>query len=56
MSSYRVQPTVAMAGQAAGVAAARCAADGLQPRDADPAAVRDELTGDAQGVCLEPPE
>jgi len=54
MSAYRVQPILAAAGQAAGVAAALAARDGAPARDVDPAAVRDLLAGPAQGVGLEP--
>jgi hypothetical protein len=39
-SSFRVQPIVASAGQAAGVAAALCAEQGRQPRRLDPQEVR----------------
>ncbi len=54
MSSYRVQPTVAMAGQAAGVAAALCAQRHAQPRDLDAKAIREILTGPGQNVDLSP--
>ncbi len=52
MSAYRVQPIVAVAGQAAGVAAAQCALEALQPRDADAPRIRQVLGGPGQGVRL----
>ena len=50
----RVQPTVAAAGQAAGVAAAQAAADGFQPRDVEVPRLQRELRKPTQALCLDP--
>ena len=52
MSAYRVQPILCTYSQAAGVAAAWCAANRAQPRDADVTAIRAVLTRPEQGVLL----
>ncbi len=52
MSSYRVQPTVAMIGQAAGVAAAIASRKKCQPRDVDVRKLRRQLLAAPQGVDL----
>lgn len=54
MSAYRVQPIVASIGQAAGVAAALCAQQGWQLREADPGAIRKALRGERQRLEIEP--
>ena len=51
--AYRVQPILASAGQAAGVAGALAAQSGAPPRELDPQAIRRLLAGPGQGVCLE---
>jgi hypothetical protein len=51
-SSFRVQPIVAAAGQAAGVAAALAAAGGTQPRHLGPEAIRRVLRQPDQHVQL----
>ena len=55
-SAYRVQPILATAGQAAGVAAALAARSGAQPRALDAQAVRRVLSGPGQAVSLQAPE
>ncbi|MFO7870577.1 MAG: FAD-dependent oxidoreductase [Kiritimatiellia bacterium] len=52
-SSWRVQPTVAAAGQAVGVAGALAAGRGVDVRDLDFALIRDELAADPQGYQLD---
>jgi hypothetical protein len=52
-SAYRVQPILASAGQAAGVAGALAAQSGAPPRELDPRAIRRLLSGPGQGVCLD---
>ncbi len=54
MSTARVQPTVAMIGQAAGLAAALAASRGSQPRDLDPRELRRLLTQPPQSMDLTP--
>jgi len=55
-SAYRVQPILATAGQAAGVAAALAARSGARPRALDAQAVRRVLSGPGQEVSLQVPE
>jgi hypothetical protein len=51
-SSWRVQPTVACAGQAVGVAAALAARQGCEIRDLPPRQLRAELAGTRQGCHI----
>jgi hypothetical protein len=52
LGAYRVQPILASAGQAAGVAASLCGGGGMQPRDVDVWRLRALLQGAGQGVEL----
>jgi hypothetical protein len=52
LGAYRVQPILAVAGQAAGVAASLCTSGGMQPRDVDIRRLRAILRGVGQSVDL----
>jgi len=54
--AYRVQPILASAGQAAGVAAALAARLDVAPRRVEPQDIRNALSGPGQNVCLKPPD
>lgn len=54
LGPVRVQPTVAGAGQAAGVAASMAAASGCPARDVDAKSLQEVLQGPGQNLCLDP--